>query len=193
MIWLTAKKRALLLATLHKWLRAARNGRGGIPFDEFKSVVQKLRHAFISLTTGKYLLSPMNDVIRAGPRVVYLGRNKRLLHALQDARVLIWETMAKPTHCAQLVRKWPDYVGVKDASGQGVGGVWPDDIKRNIVSSSNRSGTITNSDLETAGLFLLWLVMESVCPCLRQRHSALFSDNSPTVGWVRHVAARGSI
>ena len=208
-LWLTAKKRALLLATLHKWVRAARNDRGGIPFDEFESVVQKLRHAFIALPTGKYLLSPMNSVIRARPRVVYLGRNERLLTALQDARVLVRETMAKPTHCAQLVRKWPDYVGVKDASGHGVGGVvigenmpctptvfrleWPEDVKRNIVSSSNRSGTITNSDLEMAGLFLLWLVMESVCPCLRRRHSALFSDNSPTVGWVRRAAARGSI
>ncbi|KAL7549199.1 hypothetical protein ACHAWF_012468 [Thalassiosira exigua] len=161
------------------------------------------------MPAGKYLLSPMNDVIRARPRVVYLGRNMRLLHALQDARVLIRETMAKPTHCAQLVSKWPDYVGVKDASEQGVGGVvigenmpctptvfrleWPDDIKRSIVTSSNRSGTITNSDLEMAGLFLLWLVMESVCSCLRRRHSALFSDISPTVGWVWRAAARGSI
>ncbi|KAL7549198.1 hypothetical protein ACHAWF_012467 [Thalassiosira exigua] len=38
-MWLTAKKRTLLLATLHKWLQSARNGRGGIPFDEFESVV----------------------------------------------------------------------------------------------------------------------------------------------------------
>ncbi|KAL7549863.1 hypothetical protein ACHAWF_017628 [Thalassiosira exigua] len=44
-----------------------------------------------------------------------------------------------------------------------------------------------------AGLFLLWLVMECVCPCLRRKHSALFSDNSPTVGWVGRAAARGSI
>ncbi|KAL7527403.1 hypothetical protein ACHAWF_003723 [Thalassiosira exigua] len=44
-----------------------------------------------------------------------------------------------------------------------------------------------------AGLFLLWLVMECVCHCLRRKHSALFRDNSPTVSWVRPAAAQGSI
>jgi hypothetical protein len=44
-----------------------------------------------------------------------------------------------------------------------------------------------------AGLLLLWLVMESVCTSLREKRVALFSDNSPTVGWVRRLATRGSM
>jgi hypothetical protein len=35
-----------------------------------------------------------------------------------------------------------------------------------------------------AGLLLLWLVMESVCINLREKRVALFSNNSPMVGWV---------
>ncbi|KAL7539025.1 hypothetical protein ACHAWF_006280 [Thalassiosira exigua] len=35
--------------------------------------------------------------------------------------------------------------------------------------------------------------MECVCPCLRRKHSALFSDNDPTVGWVFHMAATRSV
>ena len=106
-----------------------------------------------------------------------------------------------PTKCSELVAAWPDFVGVKDASGHGVGGVivgenkqcvptvfryeWPDDIKREIVSDANPNGKLTNSDLECAGLLMLWLVMEDVCDITTGTHVALFSDNSPTVSWVQ--------
>jgi len=70
------------------------------------------------------------------------------------------------------------YVGIVDASSHGVGGVvfgklsactptvfrwqWPKDIRSQLVSFKNPKGTITNSDLEMAGLLLLWLTMEGV-------------------------------
>ena len=40
---------------------------------------------------------------------------------------------------------------------------------------------------------MLWLVMDEVCPKLRAAYVALFSDNSPTTGWVKCLAARGSL
>eukprot|EP00956_Cyclotella_meneghiniana_P036315 scaffold124074_cov23-Cyclotella_meneghiniana.AAC.1 len=71
----------------------------------------------------------------------------------------------------------PDYIGVKDASIHGVGGVivgqgkaclptvfrmeWPDWVKQEVLkTNAGQKGTLTNSDLEMAGLLLLWLVME---------------------------------
>ena len=39
----------------------------------------------------------------------------------------------------------------------------------------------------------MWLGMEEFCPKLRAAHVALFSDNSPTIGWVKRLAARGSM
>lgn len=103
---------------------------------------------------------------------------------------------------------WPDYIGVKDASSHGVGGIiigenkglpptvfrmqWPPDITAAVISKANPSGTLTNSDLEMAGLLLLWLVMEEVCPSLLGAHVALFSDNSPTVHWVERMASKQS-
>ena len=54
-------------------------------------------------------------------------------------------------------------------------------------------GDITNSDLEMAGLLMLWLVMEEFCPKLRAAHVVFFSDNSPTIGWVKRLAERGSL
>ena len=65
---------------------------------------------------------------------------------------------------------------------------WPEDIKELF-----HKGDITNSYLEMAGLLMLWLVMEVVCPKLRAAHVAMFSDNSPTIGWVKCLAARGSL
>ena len=55
-----------------------------------------------------------------------------------------------------------------------------------------QNGRITNSDLEMAGLLLLWLVMEDVCPTVEDAHVALFSDNSPMVHWVQWLAAKHS-
>ena len=64
---------------------------------------------------------------------------------------------------------------------------WPEDIKELF-----HKGDITNSDLEMAGLLMLWLVMEEVCPKSRSAHVVMFSDNSPTIGWVKRLAVRGS-
>ncbi len=65
---------------------------------------------------------------------------------------------------------------------------WPQEIKNRYHQK-----LITNSDLEMAGLLFLWLVMEAVCGDLREKNVALFSDNSPMVGWVRRLATRGSL
>jgi len=108
-----------------------------------------------------------------------------------------------------LVSGLPDYIGIVDASGQGVGGVivgelsnctpvvfcweWPTDIKNNIVSFSNPTGGLTNSDLEMAGLLILWLVLEGVCPSLHEKCVTLFNDNSRTVSWVTQLASPKSL
>jgi hypothetical protein len=98
--------------------------------------------------------------------------------------------------------RWPNYIGVCDAYSHRVGGVifgknvsciltvfcweWPQEVK-----DLYHEGPITNSNPKMAGLLLLWLVMESVCVNLREKRVALFSNNSPTVGWVRRLDTRG--
>ena len=208
-IWLEDDKRRALITILHGWIRAGRHATHGIPFDEFRSVIYKIRHAFITIPAGKGLLSPFYKILAKQPRFVFLHRNKLVRDALQECRIFLHSSISAPTKCSNLVAAWPDYVGIKDASKQGVGGIiigenkavpptvfrlaWPDDIKRDIVSQNNPTGSITNSDLEMAGLILLWLVMEEVCPDLNGAHVALFSDNSPTVHWVERLASRHSV
>jgi hypothetical protein len=116
-------KREFLLATLTKWIRTASYKSGNVPFKEFESVIAKVRHAFMCIPTGKGLLTPMNRLLRKRPEVVYLHRNKRLLHAIKDCRTLLREATKDPTKCSELVMGEPDFIGVKDASIYGVGGV----------------------------------------------------------------------
>ena len=139
------------------------------------------------------LLIPCNKILQTKPPIVYLQRNHMLWVAIMECRTLLQESSNSPTRCRELVGVWPDYIGVCDASSHGVGGIifgenepcvptvfrweWPQDIK-----DLYREGVITNSDLEMAGLLLLWLVMESVCGSLKEKRVALFSDNSPTMG-----------
>jgi hypothetical protein len=66
---------------------------------------------------------------------------------------------------------------------------WPSDITENVKSDSNPNRTITNSDLEMAGLLLVFLVMEEVICELKEKNIALFSNNTPTVSWVTWLAS----
>ena len=63
------------------------------------------------------------------------------------------------------------------------------DITADVKSFANPNGSITNSDLEMAGILLLWLVMEAVCGPMEKKRVALFSDNDPTVSWVKRMAS----
>jgi hypothetical protein len=206
-IWLSTDKRDAILSTLSSWIRHSAKHRG-IPFKDFQSTLSKLQHAFITVPAGKGLLSPFYTVLAVKPDAVYLHRNTPLRTAVRDCRTFLRETISDPMPCSALVTGWPDFIGITDASGHGLGGVilgenssvqptvfrlqWPPDITASIISSTNPTGTITNSDLELAGLFMLWLVMEDVCHPLANTHVALFSDNSPTVHWVQRLAAKHS-
>jgi hypothetical protein len=66
---------------------------------------------------------------------------------------------------------------------------WPQFIKKLLIKRG-KHGTISNSDLEAAGLLILWLVMEEICDIEPGAHVALFNDNSPTVHWAERLTAK---
>ncbi|KAL7524788.1 LOW QUALITY PROTEIN: hypothetical protein ACHAWF_001085 [Thalassiosira exigua] len=175
-LWLSAENREALLLILETWIWGANKRRSWIPYDAFGSDVQKLHHAFMALSEGLRLFSPMNAVHRARPKFVYLHRNRSLLEAIRNTHTLPKETSwyrATPTSLASLIT---------DASGKSVGGCiigeeedctptvfrykWPPDIKAAIVTNDNPDDTITHLDLEMGAHFMLWLVIEAVCPAV---------------------------
>jgi hypothetical protein len=207
---LSEGKRELLLTILHRWKRTLSSKTAGIPFKEFESILQKVRHAFIAIPEGCGLMTPCNKLMRKRPETVFLGQNEKLGVAISDMTTLLREATKEPTKCSELVMGHPAYVGVKDASIHGVGGIiigenkacvptvfrmeWPEWVKNEVLkTNSGKKGTLTNSDLEMAGLLLLFLVTEEVCDLQPGDHIALFSDNSPTVSWVKRMASKGSL
>ena len=208
-LWLEEAKREKLLTTLHGWIRLTSRGAGGIPYKQFETTIAKLRHAFTAIPSGVGLLSLCNRILATKPQVVWINKHERVFTALRGCRTLLRESTKDPTRCKELVSGWPDFVGIVDASSHGVGGVvvgelstcvptvfhweWPPDIKADIKLFANPTGSITNSDLEMAGILLLWLVMEGVCDSVQEKCVALFSDNSSTVAWVTRLASRKSV
>jgi hypothetical protein len=178
-MWLELAKQEKLLTILRGWIQTGTRGNLGIPFGEFESTIAKIQHAFTSIPAGRGLISPCNRLLKQRPAYVFLQQNKNILTVLEGCQTLLRESTNEPTRCRELVAGWPDYIGIVDASGHGVGGVvfgelsactpvvfqweWPDDIKQDIISLTNPTGRLTNSDLEMAGLVILWLVIEGVC------------------------------
>ena len=138
------------------------------------------------------------------PNNIFLWQNKHLLSAIRDCRHLLELSTKIPTTCKELVTVWPHHIWFKGAYRHGIGAIimgkgkactptvfrlaWPYDIKELF-----HKGNITNSDLEMAGLLMLWLLMEEVFPKLRSSYDALFSDNSPAIGGVKRLTARVSL
>ena len=206
-MWLEEAKREKLLTILKGWVRMAGRERG-IPFTEFRSVTAKIRHAFTCIPQGVALLSPCNRILKVEPRYVYLHRNEQLLRSIKGCRTLLRESFKEPTRCRELTSRWPDLVGIVDASSHGVGGVifgeksecvptvfrwkWPIEITQDVKSQDNPEGRITNSDLEMAGMVMAWIVVEGVGGDLKEKTIALFGDNTPSISWISNLASKQS-
>jgi hypothetical protein len=129
---------------------------------------------------------------------------------LQDFHLLVEDVGARPTAIDELI---PDAVpstrGACDASKKGLGGVhfiprpngdvvpllwraqWPTSIASKLVSTSNPTGTITNSDLELAATIAQFDVLAQHCD-VRSHTVHNLSDNAATVAWQWKGAASTS-
>jgi hypothetical protein len=194
-MWLEEAKQEKLLTILKGWIRTGKCRTTGIPFTEFESTISKIRHAFTCIPAGVGLLSPCNRLLAKRPSYVYLHKKYNILTLLEGRRALLRESTVEPTKCRELICGWPDYVGIVNASGHGVGGIvfgessactpsvfrweWPTEIKNDIKTVQNPKGKISNSDLKMAGLLMLWLVIEEILdglpPELRSGYSRDFN------------------
>ena len=93
------------------------------PLNNFEPILQKLIYAFITVPSGKLLLSPFNQMLGKEPKNISLQRNKPLLSAIRDCCHLIEMSTKNPTSCKELFTGWPHYIGLKDVSSHGIGGI----------------------------------------------------------------------
>jgi hypothetical protein len=132
-----------------------------------------------------------------------------VLNAIKGCQSLLRKSTLAPTQCCKLKCGGPDYIGIVDASSNGVGGgvfeelsvctptvfrwQWPEEIRANIKTLQNLMGTISNSNLEMAGLLMLWLAIEGVCGPLQEKRITLFWNNSPSIAWATRLASKQSM
>ena len=120
-----------------------------------------------------------------------------VLSALSAFRLLVHDLGDRPTYLAEIVPENPILLGATDAAKQGMGGVFftpdsasylwrhpfPHEVQRRLVSAAHPTGTVTNSDLEHAGLLAQLSAMTLVAD-LRYATIVNFSDNTPAVSRV---------
>ena len=129
-------------------------------------------------------------------------RITRALRAHIDAFANLAASLChRPTHLAEIIPQAPSFYGATDAAKAGMGGVFfdhtgqpylwrepfPLDIQNSIVSTSNPTGTITNSDLEHAGL-LGQVSIQAAEFQVTYATTYNLSDNTPAVSRVRKGA-----
>jgi hypothetical protein len=155
------------------------------------------------------LFSPLQTVLSPHKTRLYLTKDAH--DFLDDFRWLAHNLDSRPTRLFELVPSPPLVIGATDASGIGLGGVFfiptdhsseaqpqyhafvwrhrlPDTIRSRLISTSNPTGTITNSDLELAAAVAHPDVIASTSNITEITIAALH-DNTPTVFWQR----RGSV
>jgi hypothetical protein len=158
-----------------------------------------------ALQGTRYLLSVLQHVLKDQSTAARLRLSPLVKQTLLDWKLIASDLAAHPVPVASLVPRPPHFAGAVDASGSGCGGFWvntthgslpqplafrlefPPDIQAQLVSSSNPSGTLSNSDFELAAITLGVAIIQDNAPT---RHACLYtaSDNTPAIAW----CAKGS-
>ena len=174
--------------------------------QKWYKVLGELRSMSLALPGSRNIFSHMQSALslKTGNRVAL---DKGVHAALDDFRFILKDIANRPTRIAELVPLLASALGHHDASGTGAGGVWfpathlspragysnkpvlwrlkwPKEIMEKLVTSTNRSGTISNSDLELAGALLH---LEAICQSFDVRERTILSktDNLNTLFWQR--------
>jgi hypothetical protein len=114
---------------------------------------------------------------------------------LKTFRALL-ESTTRPSSMYELVYGDPVYTGATDAVKAGMGGIWfigqdailwrepfSQDVQRKLVSTSNPTGTVTNSDLELAATIAQHHILEEAGYPTAGESTHNFCDNTPAVAW----------
>ena len=167
-----------------------------VSHKKFQQILGKLRFVSTAIKGSAGLFSALQ---------LALNRSKKGCIRITDAlrshlnafASLAASLCRRPTHLAELVPERPAFAGTTDAAKAGMGGIYydancqphlwhcpfPPEVQRALVSQSNPTGTITNSDLEHAAVVCQTAIMthyHDVRYCTIQTNT----DNTPTVSRV---------
>ena len=169
-----------------------------ISTKKWHQLLGELRSMAPALPGTRGLFSALQDALRRGDRH-RIRLNQHVYAAADDFRALVNAVSTRPTRLRELVPTAPSDVGACDACRHGMGGVWfdvldptsspivwrsrfPPAISDSLVTSDNRNGTITISDLELAGMIAHKDILVHARD-VTERTIWVASDNRAAVAW----------
>jgi hypothetical protein len=165
----------------------------------------ELRSMVLAIPGGRGLFSTLytgltQDEAIASPKASRVRLSPPLQDALQDLSYLANDLRSRPTRIGEVTDSLPAAFGAADASGLGMGGVWLSGdpsftptvwrnpfssvIQKQLVTWENKSGSITNSDLELLAQIASHDILINLRDC-RERTIATFTDNMSARAWQR--------
>jgi hypothetical protein len=181
--------RVLRLQDIFDELRDARR----VSHRHWRQVLGELRSMLLAIPGGRGLFSILQTGFKFADR--HRIRLDSHMHAqLDDFEALVQDLAIRPTRLAEIISDALAAIGSVDASGYGMGGIWftvegdplvwrepfPDDIVNRLVSSSNQSGDLTNSDFELAGVVAHQDILAQEHD-VREASVSILNDNTPAV------------
>jgi hypothetical protein len=179
--------------------------RNFISFNAFEQLHGKLQHASVALPAMRGYMTPLNKILARAPTTVGVARGSETREILEQFMCMITLSCERPSHISELVSPdLPHYYKFVDSSAVGAGGVilpctrwiqptvwrmkWPADVEAELRQPHGR---ITNSDGEAGAVFVDQCLMADLLgPDIVGSSEVTWSDNSPTVGWVKRMASR---
>jgi hypothetical protein len=179
-------------------------GRRRVALKQWHQLLGELRSMTLAIPGGTGMFSHLQEALRINDKS-RVKLTQAVHDQLADFEFLTRSLGARPTRIAEIVPPEPTHVGACDAARPGMGGVWvpprsssdkpivwrepfPSHIQADLVSFENPKGSITNSDLELAGVLCHQDVLAEVTDC-RELTLATLCDNTPAVAWIK----RGSV
>jgi hypothetical protein len=167
-------------------------GKKRVSLNNWHRVVGELRSMVLAIPGGQGLFNALQyTLVRSEKHRVRITQDVR--DALEDFELLGCSIASRPTRLAEIVPAPPSCVGAHYASGLGAGGVWftptrnllwrqpfPPEVASKLVSFSNPTGVLTNSDFEQASGVWHHMVLAHQVDIREQTVHSL-CDNTPAV------------
>ena len=172
---------------------------------EWHQLLGELRSMSPALPGSRGLFSHLQEALRKRTSDHRIRLTRRVHHCLSDFRALADHLAARPTRFRELVpAATADAAGACDACQRGMGGVWfvgtaayvwrapfPLSIQRELVTSHNRAGALSISDLELAGTIAHKAVLAHH-HAVAERTLWVAGDNQASLAWATKGSATAS-
>jgi hypothetical protein len=179
-------------------------GKRRVALKSWYQLLGELRSMTLAIPGGTGMFTQLQLALRVADKS-RVKLTQAVHDSLQDFEYLTTSLGERPVRIAEVVPTQPTHVGASDAARAGMGGVWvpgpddgnaspllwreafPADIQAALVTFRNPNGSITNSDLELAGVLCHQDILAHIANC-RELTLATLCDNSPAVAWVRRAS-----